>query len=187
MTPEVARAEACTAASDVFSAAVLLAQLLSGERPLADLPSFNERVLLSLIARGERPGLQLPEGSPAELRRLLERCSAGEPAARPDAAALQLELRAIGSERVPPVKNADTAEVAIGAGGEIAAAIEAAQAAARAEADIDEAELRRMPWPQLGAYLREHTGGAGTAHAVLALCVMAERALEEEAAPRSSW
>jgi len=143
MAPEVTRAEACTSASDVFSATVLLSQLLSGERPLADLPSFNERVLLSLIARGERPGLQLPEGSPAELRRLLERCSAGEPAARPDAAALQLKLLEISSERVPPVGNADVAEAAE-VGNKAVAAIEATQAAARAEAAQVRAEAHTV-------------------------------------------
>ncbi|KAJ1641236.1 hypothetical protein T492DRAFT_853454 [Pavlovales sp. CCMP2436] len=172
MAAEVARAEACTAASDVFSAAVLLAQLLSGERPLADVPSSNELVLLGVIARGEQPRLRLPEGAPAELRRLLERCSAGELADRPDTAALQLELAAIGSERVPPVGNTDAAGAAE-AGDGCVSAIEAAQAVAHAEAaQVNEAELRRMPWPQLGVYLRERTTRAEAAHAVIALHIM---------------
>jgi hypothetical protein len=59
--------------------------------------------------------------------------------------------------------------------GETAATIEAALAAARAEVARAEAKLWRMPWPQLGAYLREHATEAGAAHAQSALRVVAER------------
>ncbi|KAJ1616763.1 armadillo-type protein [Pavlovales sp. CCMP2436] len=77
---------------------------------------------------------------------------------------------------------AEEAPEAAEAAGEATAAIGAAQAS-RPEAGLaraTDAELGRMPWPQLGAYLREHAALAGAAHAALAVRIVADRARNGE-------
>ena len=78
MSPEQARGEVTTAASDQFSFGVLLQELFTGRPPFE--PGLEPAVLLRRMQRGET----LPvEGVEADLEALIRRLKAPAPAARP--------------------------------------------------------------------------------------------------------
>ncbi|MFO1329903.1 MAG: HDOD domain-containing protein [Rubrivivax sp.] len=83
LSPEAARGEAPLPRMDVFSAGVMLAELLSGKRLLA------ERDPMRALARVQSEDLSLPGGSDADdaLRSIVQRALSRDPALRPDSAA----------------------------------------------------------------------------------------------------
>ncbi|MFD5567638.1 bifunctional serine/threonine-protein kinase/ABC transporter substrate-binding protein [Streptomyces cadmiisoli] len=87
LAPEQARAEPATAASDVFALGCLLAYAATGR------PPFGTGAVDALLYRTvhDEPDL---DGVPDDLRELLERCLAKDPAARPTADELDPALGA---------------------------------------------------------------------------------------------
>lgn len=83
MAPEAARGEAPTPAMDLFSAGVLLAELLAGRPPLL------ERDARRALERVQREDLQLDARAPVDdtLRSIVQRALARDPAQRPPGAA----------------------------------------------------------------------------------------------------
>lgn len=80
MSPEQARGETVTAASDLYSFGLLLQELFTGEPPIDR--ELDSSALLEAMQRGEsRPVV----GLDPELTRLIERLKSTEPATRPSA------------------------------------------------------------------------------------------------------
>ena len=88
MSPEQARGEAATPASDVYALGLLLQELFTGERAYpADTPFLRLR---ERVAGGERSGL--PSRFDRDLAALLGRMFAADPTGRPTAAEVALRL-----------------------------------------------------------------------------------------------
>ena len=92
MAPEQARGEALDARADVYALGATLFYVLSGVTPYA---GRGETEMMTLAAAQRAPDWrQLPERVPRDLRAIVEKAMAGDPAARyPDGAALAADLR----------------------------------------------------------------------------------------------
>jgi len=125
MAPELwATGAALTSAADVFSTAMMLAQLLTGSAPFANAP--NDLAIQNAVHQGQRPAL--PPSTPAALSALLARCWLGEPTGRPDAFAAHIELHALRETALRPASER-AAEAAAEAAAQVKVAAEKAKAA----------------------------------------------------------
>lgn len=88
MSPEQARGEAATAASDMYSIGLILQELFTGALP------YERGVETEILVDRATRGVSLPvEGLPPELSRLIERLKSPAPGARPSAADAAERLR----------------------------------------------------------------------------------------------
>lgn len=99
LAPECMRNEPFTAASDVFSFAVVMWELLTGNIPWGDVPKYREGSIFMLIQEGKRlaipafkdlPGFADGDGNDSmvfsqveQYIKLMERCWANDPSERP--------------------------------------------------------------------------------------------------------
>ena len=88
MAPEQARGKAVDKRADIWAFGVVLYEMLTGTRAFAG-QSYSD--VLAAVLREEIDWNRLPAGTPLQLRRLLERCLAGNP---------QQRLRDIGEARI---------------------------------------------------------------------------------------
>lgn len=88
MSPEQARGEPATAASDIYSFGLLLQELLTGEAPYE--ASRSVPTMLLKVARGETRPVQ---GLAPDLTRLIDRLQSVAPHSRPSAAEVAERLR----------------------------------------------------------------------------------------------
>jgi len=156
MSPEQARGETVTAASDLFALGLILQELFTGKRALpANLPA-EER--LSMAARGE----SLPvEGLDAELTALILRLKSLEPAARPTAEDTLARLRWIDDAPKRRRKRvAVTAALIFLAG----VALTMAFMAVRIRREADRANLEAESARQVSDFLVNMFEGADPAH-----------------------
>lgn len=97
LSPEQARGERATTASDVYSLGVVAYELLTGQPPFTgDNPAEVAR------AHVQDPLPPLPSSVPEAMRTTVSRCLAKSPGARPDVVALAARLRAV-AEGAEPV------------------------------------------------------------------------------------
>ncbi len=93
MSPEQARGEKVTSATDIFALGVLFYELATGTHP------FNSATLLGTLQQitteTPRPPAQLNPGLPATIDALIQRMLAKDASARPSAAQLEAALREI--------------------------------------------------------------------------------------------
>jgi WD40 repeat protein/serine/threonine protein kinase len=83
MAPEQWQAQPCTPATDIWAFGLVLHELLGGVHPLRHLDLAQ---MCSAACDSKPVSLaEASEGIPAELRRMVERCLAHDPAARPSA------------------------------------------------------------------------------------------------------
>jgi serine/threonine-protein kinase len=101
MSPEQARGEEVDARSDIWAFGCLVYEMLCGQRAFPSGASVPE--ILAAVLRDEVAWDGLPPGTPAELRRLLQRCLRKEAHARlPDIADARLMLAELETRPAPP-------------------------------------------------------------------------------------
>jgi hypothetical protein len=96
LAPECMRNEPFTAASDVFSFAVVMWELLTGNIPWGDVPKYREETIFTFIQEGKRldipplkdlPGFDgnggMDSSQVEQYIKLMERCWANDPGERP--------------------------------------------------------------------------------------------------------
>jgi TolB-like protein/Tfp pilus assembly protein PilF len=105
MAPEQARGEEADVRSDIFSAGALLYHLLTGHRPFRGANAAE--VLAAVLRDDPAPAAGLCPGCPPQLSRLLDRCLAKNPEARPASAAILREELATAHRQM---EAADTAQ-----------------------------------------------------------------------------
>ena len=97
MSPEQARGEKVTSATDIFALGILFYELATGTHP------FNSATLLGTLQQitteTPRPPAQLNPGLPAAIDALIQRMLAKDASARPSAAQLEAALREIERQR----------------------------------------------------------------------------------------
>jgi len=153
LSPEQARGNPSTPASDVYSLGCVAFECLSGRRPFE-----AETPVATLLAHLQQPVPQLPPSVPGNLSRVVTRALAKDPAERfPDGAAFGAALRnPSGAAAAPPRTSDRTAVLPAAAAGAAGAA--AAGASTRAPMDRldsasaydgEEREERRTPWGAL--------------------------------------
>jgi TolB-like protein/Flp pilus assembly protein TadD len=97
MSPEQARGEDATPASDVFALGVLLYELITGRLPFQG--DQQMAVIYSIVHEDPEPLRRLAPEAPRELERVVKRAMSKDPAARyAHAGALLEDLRRVGSQ-----------------------------------------------------------------------------------------
>ena len=151
LSPEQARGETATPASDVYALGVVAFECLAGYRPFQ-----KETPVATAIAHLHDPVPPLPESVPADLAAVVMKALSKSPKERyPDAAAFTAALRGLGTTRTDtsatlPVIGGPLAAGAVAAGG--------AAAAATGDGDAEEGPATAV-LPSVGAGAA--TSGAG--------------------------
>ena len=149
LSPEQARGDVASPASDVYGLGVVAYECLAGRRPFE-----KETAVATALAHLNEPVPPLPATVPADLTAVVMRALAKQPAERfPDAAAFAAAVRGAPGAMAPPtdpptevaaaVPAADATQVLTGVGAPVAAPATTATPAARPE---DEEERRVNPW-----------------------------------------
>jgi serine/threonine-protein kinase len=149
MSPEQARAEQATAASDMYAFGVMLQELFTGRHPHP--PAIHGQALLERVQRGET---ERPFGVSRDLASLLERLTAPAPANRPtaiDAAERLRWIREKPKRRLRALAIAGAVVLAAGAG--VKYTIDLARERTLAVEARDEADKRREQAESLIAFM----------------------------------
>ena len=103
MAPEILRAEAYNEMVDVYSYGMLLFEMATGSVPYAGAGAnggnLNAAQVLFKVFSGERP--PLPDWVDADIRALIERCWAENPAARPTVSVILADLKLLAQGKTP--------------------------------------------------------------------------------------
>ena len=91
--PEVLSGQPPSAASDVYSFGIVLAELVTRQVPYAELGRSAEEVERAIVGRGYRP--PLPANCPADVTALITACWQQKPASRPTAAQVVEKVNAL--------------------------------------------------------------------------------------------
>ena len=97
MAPELLEDNVFSEKSDVYSYAIVLWEIWSRQVPWSDLRPMQ--IMRKVVDKRERP--PVPAGMPAELRELMVRSWAHQPADRPDFAEIEAQLKASTPRRAP--------------------------------------------------------------------------------------
>jgi len=93
MAPEQARGEELDERADVFALGALLYNVIAGAPPYWDRSQDSRELIDAVLARPPTPLVEIAPAAPADLRAIVERAMAREPARRfPDAGAIAAEL-----------------------------------------------------------------------------------------------
>ena len=145
LSPEQARGEVASPASDVYGLGVVAYECLAGRRPFE-----KETAVATALAHLNEPVPPLPPSVPADLAAVVMRALAKQPGERfPDAAAFAAAVRGTAGAAEPPTQvaaaapAADATQVLTGVGAPLAAPPTAATPVARPQ---DEDERRVNPW-----------------------------------------